>query len=298
VILTRLRDWLPGQHSSEPAAEAPAIASHGQGARPEEVWPPERLAITDALWGDGHAIPGGEEEVLRLARPLGLSGACSVLLLGCGAGGAAHCLAERLGTWVGGFECDAALVAAAARHCTGAGLGKRARIEQWNPAKPRFAARYYHHALALEPLRLGNAADVIPALADALRPGSNLVITEVVDVGAAAAGGSIAATSITDWLRVERRVMPPTASVVTGALERLGFDIRVIEDITQRHVRLAALGWRGLVQGIGAARPTPARAARLVAEIELWLLRARLMQAGRIRLLRWHAIGREAEIPL
>ncbi len=297
MILTRLRDWLPGQHSSEPAAEAgataPAIASQRGSALPGEAWPPERLAITDALWGDGHGIPGGEEEVLRLARPLGLSGACSVLLIGCGAGGAARCLAERLGTWVGGFECDAALVAAATRHCTGAGLGKRARIERWNPAKPRFAARYYHHALALEPLRLGNAGEVIPALADALRPGSNLVITEVVDVGDA-----VAATSIGDWLRVERRVMPPPASVVTGALERLGFDIRVIEDISQRHVRLAALGWRGLVQGIGAARPTPARAAHLVAEVELWLLRARLMQAGRIRLLRWHAIGREAEIPL
>ncbi|MGH7211588.1 MAG: hypothetical protein ACREF1_09025, partial [Acetobacteraceae bacterium] len=285
------------QHSSEPAAEAgvtaPGIASRGQGARPEEVWPPERLAITDALWGDGHAIPGGEEEVLRLARPLGLSGACSVLLLGCGPGGAARCIAERLGTWVGGFECDPALVAAATRHCIGAGLGKRARIERWNPAKPRFGTCYYHHALALEPLRLGNAGDIMPALADALRPGSNLVITEVVDVGAADGGASIA-----DWLRVERRTMPPAASVVTGTLERLGFDIRVIEDITQRHVRLAALGWRGLVQGIGAARPTPARAAHLVAEIELWLLRARLMQAGRIRLMRWPAIGREAEIPL
>ncbi len=226
--------------------------------------------------------------MLRLATPLGLSAACSVLLVGCGAGGAARLLAERLGAWVSGFETDPVLVAAAVRHCARAGLGRRGQIEIWHPGAPRFPARYYHHALALEPLAMGEAVVVLPALAGALRPGSNLVLTEII------ARESPEKAPLLDWLRIEGRAKPPACTTVTQALEGLGFDIRVAEDVTQRHVHLALRGWRELVRAMSAQRPTPARAAAMVHEAERWLLRARLMRAGHLQLMRWHAIGREA----
>jgi len=296
VILSRLREWLP-EWQSGPDAATRGAAGLAMAPRPlarpvpDAGWPSDRLAVSDALWGTGYMVPGGEAEVLRLAKPLGLSEASSVLLLGCGTGGAARCLAEEFGAWVSGFEADAALVAAASRLCTGAGLAKQAAIESWDPAAPRFAARYYHHALALEPLRRGRVETLLPALAGALRPGGNLVLTDVVDADAAAGASALAA-----WLRAEDRAMPPPASAVARALAGLGFDIRVAEDITHRHVGLMARGWRDLVRGIGAARPTPAKAAHLVAEAEMWLQRARVMRGGRVRLMRWHAIGREASV--
>lgn len=292
MTLSSLRDWFPRRPpapSGKAGAGDPPPAALA-GAAPASDWPDERLALADALWGEGFTLPGGEEEVLRLAKPLGLSSACSVLLLGCGTGGAARTLAERLGAWVSGFDSDPALVAAATRHCFGAGLGKRAKIEVWDPAAPRFPSRYYHHALALEPLRHGEAATILPALAGALRPGCNLVLTEMV------AGAGEDAT-LADWLRVERRAMPPTAEAVTRALEKLGFEIRVSEDVTQRHVHFTVRAWRELVRAMGAERPTPARAAPLVREAEIWLRRARLMRAGRLRLMRWHAMGCEVGTP-
>ncbi|MEO8716051.1 MAG: hypothetical protein ABI369_13655 [Acetobacteraceae bacterium] len=289
MILSRLCDWLPGHRPLEPEPAAGVASPAGAGpaiAAAAPVWTAERLAVCDALWGAGFNLPGGEEEVLRLAKPLGLSEAISVLLLGCGAGGAACCLVESLGAWVSGFEADPALVAAATLRCTAAGLGRRAPIEPWDPAAPRFTARHYHHALALEPLRDASAETVLAALAGALRPGSNLVLTEVVE------GDPSVVAPFPDWLRVERRRPPPLASSVGVVLESLGFEVRIAEDITQRHVQLMARGWRDLVRGIGAARPSPTRAAHMVAEAELWLLRARLMRAGRVRLMRWHAIAR------
>lgn len=297
MIPTQLRDWLTGQWQSDPDVAMRAAAllagAPARGARDGAGigWPSERLAVSDALWGGGYMSPGGEAEVLRLAKPLGLSEACSVLLLGCGTGGAACCLAEDFGAWVSGFESDPALVEAATRRCAAAGLAKRARIAPWDPAAPRFAARYYHHALALEPLRHASVDSVLPALAGALRPGGNLVLTDVVGGDATMDGTALAA-----WLRAEHRGMPPPASAVTRTLTDLGFDVRVAEDITQRHVELMARGWSDLVRGIGPARPTPARAAHLVAEAEIWLQRARVMRAGRVRLMRWHAIGREASV--
>ena len=66
-------------------------------------WPRERLGTTDALWGEGYQFPGGEIETLRLAKPLGLSAASSLLLLGAGGGGPSCSRATKLGVWVSGF---------------------------------------------------------------------------------------------------------------------------------------------------------------------------------------------------
>ena len=92
-------------------------------------WTRERLATTDALWGDGFQFPGGESEALRLAKPLGLSAKSSLLLLGVGGGGPACAVAKQLGAWVSGFDTDPALVAAAVDRIPTAPLSKRAQAE-------------------------------------------------------------------------------------------------------------------------------------------------------------------------
>ena len=66
-------------------------------ARPPRTWTAERIATTDALWGAGYQFPGGEKETLRLAKPLGLSAASSLLLLGAGGGGHCYELLRRTG---------------------------------------------------------------------------------------------------------------------------------------------------------------------------------------------------------
>jgi hypothetical protein len=47
----------------------------------DPVWPSARIGVVEALWGEGFLFPGGREETLRLAKPLGLSDASSLLLL-------------------------------------------------------------------------------------------------------------------------------------------------------------------------------------------------------------------------
>src|ERR1700675_4859895 len=79
---------------------APLLTTPG----PPPTWTPDRLVTTDALWGEGYQFPGGEIETLRLAKPLGLSKASSLLLIGAGAGGPACSLAVQCGAWVSGFE--------------------------------------------------------------------------------------------------------------------------------------------------------------------------------------------------
>ena len=79
---------------------------------------------------------------------------------------------------------------------------------------------------------------------------------------------------------------------MSAALTRQHFDVRVVEDISDRHVTQTLAGWRGAVRGLsGGPRPAVSQAAAFVTEAELWLLRIRLMRRLGLRLMRWHAIS-------
>jgi SAM-dependent methyltransferase len=270
----------------EPAAE------QGQpppAKQPDTLWHKDRLTVTDQLWGPGYTIPGGEIELLRLAKPLGLSAAASLLLLGVGAGGAACSLVTALGVWVNGFEADPDLVAAAAEHVTRNNMGKRARIDQWNPADPSFARHYYHHALALEPI-LGQLPEtVLSAISNALKPGGQLMMTELVaDVPLNPNEPLVA-----QWAGLERRDPRalPTEIAITRVMGRQGYDVRIVEDLSQRFMHQGIMGWRRLVRTLQEGKPSRHQARLIVREAEVWLVRLRLFREGRLRLVRWHAIG-------
>jgi SAM-dependent methyltransferase len=296
VLLQTLLDRLsrPGREiEGQPAglADPPEACSSAKPSPvPALAWPESRVALAGLLWGEGFVQPGGAEEVLRLARPLGLSEARTLLLIGAGAGGPVRCLAGGLGTWVSGFESDKGLAEIAARRCAEAGLGKRATVQPWSPEEPRFPERSFHHALALEPLRHAVPDNVLPAMIKALRPGGQIVMTEVL------AGPTLAGSRLDPWLRAEGRTRPPPLErPFVRALETLGQDVRVTEDMTPRHLEMVLRDWRAFVRQLSIEKPDCAAAALIVREAETWLLRARLLRQGAIRLVRLHSISRGGE---
>lgn len=293
MLLHGVRNWLGPPTSL--AGATPPVGRDGCAPAvlpavvpPLRSWSAARIDLSEQLWGEGFLFPGGAEETLRLARPLGLTGEASLLLLGAGSGGPPRAIASQLGVWVTGFEADPELAALAAERCMRARLGRRAQVEMWYPQAPSLRVQAYHHGLALEPLRHARPEPVLSALTAALRPSGQLVMVELVaDEPLDPADPIVAA-----WCRLERRSAElPTERAVTRMFGRLGFDVRIAEDISDRHVQLAMTGWSGLLRGL-RDRPSPAAAALLVSEAELWLLRLRLMREGRMRLVRWHTLGK------
>ena len=290
-----VRNWFSKSLRAGPAAQAPPPEREAHGpeipapavARP--LWPAERLATTDALWGEGYQFPGGEIECLRLAKPLGLSPESNLLLLGAGSGGPPCSVASQLGGWIGGFEADPALAAAATDRIARRNLTKRVQIALWNPAAPEFRKKFFHHALALEPLRDGLPESILAAIAQALKQSGGFVMTEAV----ADAPLDPTDPAVAVWSALERRDIAAlqTEVTITRVLGRLGFDVRVVEDLSQRHIHQALAGWRTTVRGMENARPTRRAAMLYIGEAELWLFRLRLFQLGRLRLVRWHAIA-------
>jgi phosphoethanolamine N-methyltransferase len=260
-------------------------------AAPPEAWTKLRLDIVERLWGEGFVAPGGGEELMRLALPLGLSGACSLLLLGAGSGGPALRIAGELGTWVQAYEAEPMLAAVAARRVQQGGpdLARRAAIVRWDPLAPAFRRRAFHHALVLDALRGPRIEDGVAAIALALRPGAQIAMVQTV----AGPGHDPSDPALRTWQRLEGRDGPfADPAVVQRTLEGLGYDPRVAEDVSARLVRSAIAGWRSFLPRLDAERPDPVQAGAIVAEAERWLRRVRLIRAGRLRVMRWLALHR------
>jgi hypothetical protein len=255
----------------------------------DPVWPSARISVAEALWGEGFLFPGGEAETLRLAKPLGLSEASSLLLLGAGTGGPARSIATELGVWVSGFEANSHLAEVANERSIRGGFGRRAQIETWDRLSPKFPLHYYHHGLAIEPLGGAKPEPTLAAVSLALKRGGQFVLEEVV----ADAPLDPADRTVAVWARLDHRpAAVPSELGITRILTRLGFDVRIAEDVTHRHLVWATNGWGDAVRAMAGTRPKMRQIAWVVREAELWLARSRLMRTGKLRLVRWDAIAR------
>ncbi len=255
----------------------------------DPVWPSVRISVAERLWGEGFLFPGGDEEILRLAKPLGLSAASSMLVVGAGAGGPPRRIASEFGVWVTGYEANPRLVELANERSRRAGLGRRAQVEEWDPDAPKFPRRYFHHGMVIDALRAARPEPLLRAVSLALKPGGQLVLLETVsDLPL-----DPAEPLVGSWARLDHRGPEvPSELGVTDLLARLGFDVRIVEDVSRRQMHDAVQGWHRAVKSWAEARPPMRQVAVVVREAELWLARFRLMRAGRLRLVRWHAMVR------
>ncbi|MEJ0015647.1 MAG: hypothetical protein WDN25_03620 [Acetobacteraceae bacterium] len=286
-----LLGWHAAAAVAPPEAVAPPPSLVPDPSLPEDddpAWPSARISVAEALWGEGFLFPGGGAEVLRLAKPLGLTAASSLLLIGAGTGGAARRITAEFGVWVTGYEANLRLTELSNERSQRAGLGRRAQVEHWDPLAPKFPPRYFHHGMALEPLRGAAPGPFLTAAAQALKPSAQFVLVETVADRPLSATDPMVAT----WSGLDHRVPEvPTELAITNALGRLGFDVRIVEDISRRQTQQALEGWHEAVRAMEGARPTLRQLAVVVREAEMWLARCRLMRAGHLRLVRWHAIA-------
>jgi hypothetical protein len=275
--------------SIQPTAPEPAaddgVATPAKPAEPAAVPAPPpapvfaRSTWADRLWGEDMPLPGGSDEVLRLAALLPLAPAHTLLLAGFGARAAGGIVSGARGCFVAAHDLLPAPAAGPGRRPP----PKRVTVAALAPERPAFRPAYHQHALLLEPFRHGSAPDqLLRATAGALRDGGEVVMFDLV-----------ARDTQTDarWLTLEDRRAPPPEAVMSGALERAGFRVHVVEDAGMRHQRAVLFGWASLLEALRhePQRPRGPAAKALVTEAEAWLLRLRLLHQGRLRMLRWHA---------
>jgi hypothetical protein len=82
----------------------------------------------------------------------------------------------------------------------------------------------------------------------------------------------------------------PTGAAVSAALRREGFALGAVRDLSETHIALVRAEWNAAIARLRAEgmRPDPVYAA----EAAYWRARLRLLRAGALRLVCWHAVGK------
>jgi cyclopropane fatty-acyl-phospholipid synthase-like methyltransferase len=250
------------------------------------LWSPLHAAVLDGLFGEGYVAPPGTFGIDKLGQTLGLSSRQTVLLLGAGTGGPALSLAGDFGCGVIGFEAVEAFAQAARQRVRQAGLDTRASIAPWSSAASAPKPQSFDHAIALMPLRGAAPETILGTIGTALKPGGHLVLLEIVVAPSCDADDPL----LRSWMTLDQRPLPPPDAADMGELlERLGFDVRAVEDVTEAHVQATLACWQRLLHGI-RKKPTPVRATVMMAEAERSMLCSELMRIRKLRLARWHLV--------
>ncbi len=285
--LTRLRAWFGGP-ARRPAAPAPAVPSGKPRADPVVVAPLDRTTVAQWLWGPGFIMPGDEHYVLELVKPFGLTPAMSMLDLSAGLGGPARAIAQAYGTYITGLERSPERAKRGMEMSVAANLGKRATVAQFNPESIELRPNSFDCILGRgSTYSVVEKERMLRVVFQGLKPRGQFLLNEFTVDPALSKRPELAA-----WMA--RETFPPvlwTIEQYNDCLTSLGFDIRVVEDVTLDYRMMIVAGWARLIKEVDLKTMARSHLRVVVNEAELWALRIAALESGALRVYRLHALA-------
>lgn len=283
-LKTKLKAWWGGYDLQVKQSASEEGASPVRAEVPQLTWNEARIELSQSVWGKGYSTPGGEAYVLDLVKSLGLTPAMSVLDLGAGLGGAARTMAQQFGCWVTAMEADVDLATAGMLLSDKAGLAKKAPVQECDFTSLDLKEGTYDCVFSNGVLFTVEDKDqLLEQIGGCLKDRGQLVVSDYV----AADAEQLPA----DWIASES--IPPkpwTVENYSASLEKLGYDVRVVEDISDRFKQVVVRGWTKFLSSIEGAGQQDATKRALVPEIELWTRRVQAVDGGQLRVCRIHAL--------
>jgi cyclopropane fatty-acyl-phospholipid synthase-like methyltransferase len=249
-----------------------------------EQWSAERVAILEAVYGEGALTPGGLHAIATLVRPFGLDPTMNVLEYGAGIGGGARMLGKEFDTWTTGIEGSQVLVDIAHQRAEKTGLSKKAPVILDNLEEPEIRSHFFNgiysrdvlYAISLKDALLGN-------LVQGLKAQGMLTFIDYV----AADDLALVSSEIEVWkAREPVKVHLWTAARYQKALAMQKMDVRTIEDISDEVCHEIISAWSGYLKTLDSRKLGMARCEVLVREAELWAARYTALKSGRLRSMR------------
>jgi cyclopropane fatty-acyl-phospholipid synthase-like methyltransferase len=283
-FLGRLRGWL-----GKSAAPVPVRQAGKPRADLEVAVPPlDRAMVAQWLWGVGYIMPGDEQYVLELVKPFGLTPAMSMLDLSAGLGGPARAIALAFGTYVTGLERSPERAKRGMDMSVTANLAKRATVAQYNPETIELRPHGFDCILGRgATYSVVEKERLLRVIFQGLKPRGQLLLNEFTVNPAAGDRPELAA-----W--TARESHPPalwTIEQYSDCLTSLGFDIRVVEDVTAQYRAMIIAGWARLLKEVKLKGMARSHLRTIVNEAELWALRHAALQSGALRVYRLHALA-------
>lgn len=292
-LFARLRDrWRRG--APAPVTRVARSAPKTSAEPPPKAPPPHPLTIRQWLWGPGYIIPGNEEYVIELVRPFNLNPAMTLLEMASGLGGPARSITEKFNAYIAGFEREPDLASKAMEASVAGGFGKRIQISVYDPENFELRPGFYDHALAREAtFQVIEKERFFGVINQALKPFGQMVLTDfVVDPGGADR------PELASWaagLRIKPQLW--TVAQYTQCLEKLGFDLRISNDVTADYRRMVLNAWKSLLEGGGLRRARAARASTLIDELEATVRLNAALESGALKFNYFVALGGRKRTP-
>lgn len=250
-----------------------------------KAWSADRVQIIESLWGEGHALPGGEEYLDSLSSPLGINPDMSVLDLGAGLGDMARFLAERYKTYVTGMEQDNALATRGMVMSIAAGKSKQASVLGYD-ASIYSASRKYDAIFAREVFfKIIGKEKFIKAVNSSLKNGGGqIVFTDyILD------SSSRDKPAVMKWLEHERGAAPLSMIETIKMWRGMGYDMRVAEDQTDEYKELILKGLKDFALFLTMNIPDTETRRAVSYEISHWSHRMAAFHEG-LKYCRFYAI--------
>ncbi len=270
-LFARVRGWF-GKPASTAAVPAPPIERRRADLE-VVVAPLDRTTVAQWLWGAGFVMPGDEHYVIELVKPFGLTPAMSMLDLSAGLGGPARAIAKAYGTYVTGLERSPERARRGMEMSTAANLAKRATIAQYNPENVELRAGGFDCILGR-----GATYSVV----------EKQRLLRVVFQGLKQRGQFLLNEFTVD------PAFPPalwTIDQYNDCLTSLGFDIRVVEDVTLGYRAMIVAGWVRLLAEFDLRAMARSHLRTVLDEAELWTLRGAALRSGALHVYRLHALA-------
>jgi cyclopropane fatty-acyl-phospholipid synthase-like methyltransferase len=286
-LLARLRSWLGLGRKPPPVAAPRAVRLREEAAQEPVSAPLSRVTVAQWLWGDGFVMPGDAEFVLELVKPFGLNPAMSMLDLSAGLGGPARVIAQAFGTYVTGLERSADRAKRGMAASTTANLSKRAAISHYDPESVELRANGFDCILGRgATYNVVEKERLLRVLYGGLKQRGQLLLNEFTVDPTLRKRPELA-----NWAAKES--FPPqlwTIDQYTDCLTSLGFDVRVIEDVTSLYRNMIVAGWARLLKEVDLRAMSRKHRVTVVDEAELWMHRISALESGALRVFKVYAL--------
>lgn len=254
-----------------------------------------RIDVLQRLFGAGYTSPGGPENAVEVVKPFGLTPEHSMLDLAAGLGGSATAVVQRYAVWITGYEMDPELAEQAPTVVSTLKGGDHVTIRGYTPESLSLRPKSFDRVLSRESLfAVRDRMAMLKTIHGVLKDWGQCVITDYVLPAEQEPSDRVKA-----WLESEDLTYKPWAKQeYERALAELGFDVRVVENQSDRHLQHIRDTFARFVQNLNPSDPLaedPAHRAALIVEAERWARRAALMERGDLALYRFFVIKPEAK---
>jgi cyclopropane fatty-acyl-phospholipid synthase-like methyltransferase len=241
-----------------------------------ELWHAVPGEISEKMWGEGFVTPGGHVINSLLIKPLGLTKEMSVLDISAGLGGYMRRAAEETGAYVTGLEPDAKLAERGMQLSIKAGKAKRAPITHYDSAN-LVLDRTFDSVVARETFyRLPDRPNFFTTIAEHTKSQAQIAFTDYILDKEHREKPEVLA-----WKEKEKLANPLSLVEMAEAWAKVGFRLRVHEDLTDFYKTEVLVGMKRLMEFLASGiRPDKETAESVLRRIETWQYRLKAMDVG------------------